>query len=225
MNTGPTLILTRPLAQSVKFLETCQARSGRSIPAVISPVLRIAPISDALDLPDVATIVVTSSNAVLCLGDRLQGRTVMTVGVATAELAISFGARATCLGETAEALLGRTDQLTSPVLVARGVHNRFDLAAALNTRGINAIERTVYDQLAEPLSSDALNLLSGSRPVVAPIFSPRSATLLGEYPVRAPLTVLAISAAVADAWPSATNIRVATRPDAEAMCDLVTAVL
>ena len=149
----------------------------------------------------------------------------MTVGVATAELAISFGARATCLGETAEALLGRTDQLTSPVLVARGVHNRFDLAAALNTRGINAIERTVYDQLAEPLSSDALNLLSGSRPVVAPIFSPRSATLLGEYPVRAPLTVLAISAAVADAWPSATNIRVATRPDAEAMCDLVTAVL
>lgn len=225
MKTVPTLLLTRPVAQSAAFLEICTTRLQTPIPAVISPILRIVPVGDALELPGSSTIVVTSANAVRCLADGLQGRKVATVGEATAKLAKSFGANATCLGETVDAFLSCADVLDPPVLVARGVHARIDLASALKAKGIPAKDAIIYDQIAEPLSSEALALLAGSNRVVAPVFSPRSAALLGEYPIDAPLQVLAISAAAAASWPGTAEIKVAARPDAAAMCDLVTKVL
>ncbi len=225
MKTGPTLLLTRPLAQSTTFLEQCTIRLGRPIKSVISPILRIEPIGDPLNWPATHTIVVTSSNAVRRLADSLNGRAVAAVGEATAKLAREYGADAKCLGETADAFLKRADQLSSPVLVARGVHTRIDLASALSTRGISAESVIVYDQIEELLSPEALALLAGSQPVAVPVFSPRSAALLGAYPNNAPLTVLAISTAVADAWPGHAEIKVALRPDADEMCDLVTEVL
>jgi uroporphyrinogen-III synthase len=225
MITGPTLLLTRPLAQSTAFLEDCRVRLDRPFPAVISPVLKVIPVGDVLDLCDSGTIVVTSANAVRCLADALKGKNVATVGEATAELAASFGAIANCLGETADAFLSRAHELSSPVLVARGVHARVDLAEALTTKGIPAKNAVIYDQIEKPLSSEALALLASSQPVIAPVFSPRSASLLGAYPINAPLTVLAMSAAVAKAWPIKAEIKVAERPDAVAMCDLVTELL
>lgn len=220
---GPVLLLTRPRAQSEEFLAICEARLGRGVSSVVSPLMRMVPTGE---VPGAAeTLVVTSGNAVRILGDDLKGQRVATVGDATASLARSFGADAECLGNTAEAFLGKIGTLTPPVVVARGVHARMDLAAALTERGIEARSVTVYDQVSEPISDAAKTLLQGDTPIIAPVFSPRSAALLSASTITAPMQVLALSPAVAEAWTGPGTIRTATDPTAKAMCDLVAEAL
>ncbi len=224
MTAGPILLLTRPTAQSQDFLNLCERRLDRPVTAVISPIMKIEKTGEPWNL-DGATLVVTSANAVRALSGAIKGRSVVTVGEATADLARANGAVAQCLGETADAFLAQADSLIPPVVVARGVHARLDLAEALISRGTDARSVTVYDQIAAPLSEEARDLLSGTRSVVAPVFSPRSAILLAAHSITAPLEICAISAAVAQAWTGPGRVRVADHPTAEAMCDLVTTAL
>ena len=219
------LLLTRPLDQSRRFLSDCEALLGRKIDAMISPVFKIVPSKGMPDLDAAKTIVVTSSNAVRVLGAELEGRAVATVGAATAELARSFGARATTLGDTADEFLENTDKLQAPVLVCRGVHARVDLAVLLKARGIEATAVPVYDQVEQPLNSAAAQLLRRDRTLIAPVFSPRSAILLSRAPRTAKMVVPAISQAAADAWIGPADLRVANAPTSDAMATLVTEAL
>ncbi len=222
---GPTLLLTRPEAQSTRFLADCERRLGRRIPTVISPVMEIIPVGEPPDLNGFATIVATSGNAVRQLGDILEGCSVLTVGEATAALARGLGARAQALGETAEAFLERAEEVAFPAIVFRGRHARCNLADRLSVAGAPAVDAVLYDQVPRPLSRAALALLACSSPVVAPVFSPRSAELLSRYAAAAPVAVLAISEAARVAWKGDAEFRVAERPTAESMCDLVIGAL
>lgn len=220
-DTEPTLLLTRPEAQSQAFLGLCEARLGRRIPVVLSPLMRIEPLGDLPELDRFATIVVTSGNGVKRLGSALAGRQVRTVGTGTAGKARDLGAEARALGENVDAFLAHVHDISGPVLVVRGVHSRGNLASRLAEAGHEVEEAVLYDQVAVPLNSAARGLLAGSSPVVAPVFSPRTAQLLAATTIEAPLTVIAISPAAAEAWRGVGKVRVAERPDAEAMCDLV----
>ena len=222
---GPTLLLTRPEAQSTSFLASCERRLGQRIPAVISPVMDIIPVAGPPDLNEFATIVAASGNAVRLLGDGLEGRIVLTVGEATAALARGFGAQAKALGETAESFLERIEEVTFPAIVCRGRHARCNLAERLSAQGVTTADAVLYDQVPRPLSRAAHALLAGSAPVVAPVFSPRSARLLSCHPATAPVIVLAISGAARAAWRGDAEFRVARHPTAESMCDLVVDVL
>ena len=219
----PTLLLTRSEAQSKAFLNMCEARAGRRIPVIISPLLRIEPLGDVPDLNRFAAVVATSANGVERLGVALAGRMVRTVGERTAEIARAFGAEALALGENVEAFLRRGGELTGPVLVVRGVHAIGDLSEQLAGQGHEVEEAVLYDQVAVPLNGAARSLLTGGSPVVAPLFSPRTARLLAQTTVTAPLLVLAISEATAEAWIGGGRVQVAESPDAEAMCRLVIA--
>ncbi len=168
---------------------------------------------------------VTSGNAVRILGSALEGRDVVTVGAATADLAKTYGARASAAGDTVQDLLANTNRLAAPVLVCRGVHARIDLVAELNARGIPASDCILYDQAAKALSDAARRMLESDDLVIAPVFSPRSAALLSAEPRQAPLIVPAISQTAADAWAGAGDIRLAKTPTAAAMMDLVTEAL
>ena len=224
-DSGPTLLLTRPEAQSTSFLADCERRLGRRIPAVISPVLDIIRVAEPPDLNAFASIVVASGNAVRQLGDTLEGRIVLTVGEATAALARGFGARAKALGETAETFLERIGDVTFPAIVCRGRHVRCNLADRLSAEGVTTVDVVLYDQVPRPLSRAGHALLAGRSPVVAPVFSPRSAELLSCYAAAAPVIVLAISTAARAAWQGDAEIRVAEHPTAESMCDLVVEAL
>ena len=218
-----TLLLTRPAPSSAEFLAACEARLGRRIPYVQSPLIEIR----ALSVPSggAETVVLTSGNAVRVLGNWLKGRRVATVGQNTAALAQQAGADAVALGETGQELLENAGKIDGPVLVCRGVHARLDLAAELENRGVPAREAIVYDQVARNLTDEAKSLLTGDRPVVAPVFSPRSAALLSDHAISAPLTILAISSATAEAWKGDADIRIAESPTAEAMSRLVAVTL
>ncbi len=222
---GPTLLLTRPEAQSTSFLASCERRLGRRIPTVISPVIDIIPVAEPPDLNGFATIVAASGNAVRLLGESLEGRNVLTVGDATATLARGFGARAKALGETAEAFLERIEEVAFPVIVFRGRVARCNLADRLSAQGATAVDVVLYDQVPRPLSRAANALLAGSSRVVAPVFSPRSARLLSRHAATAPVVVLAISQAARAAWQGDAEFRVARHPTAESMCDLVAEAL
>lgn len=221
----PCLLLIRPKAQSEAFLADCEARLKRRIQAVISPIIDIRPLGNVPDLDGFGTVIFSSANGVKQLSDRLVGRKVVTVGHATADVARSFGADATAFGETASDLLDRAADLEPPVLVCRGVHSRVDLAAELQIQGISAKAVVVYDQVELPMTSEALAVLNGNKPVVVPLFSPRSAALLSQQPHSAPLKVFAISDAVKAAWIGEPLAMVAKAPTSKAVCDLVTVAL
>lgn len=221
---SPTLLLTRPDAQSRAFLAECEGVLERRVPAVVAPVIRIVEVGNIPDLDQFATIAVTSSHAVRRLADEgaLRGRRVACVGEMTARLAREFGAEVVSLGADVSSFLERSEAIIGPCLYVRGRHVRLDLVAALEERGVMSEDVIVYDQIAQPLSRAGEALLFGASPVVAPLFSARTAELLGKtLGIRAPLTVIAISETVASAWIGGGDVRIVTEPSSAAMCAAV----
>jgi uroporphyrinogen-III synthase len=219
----PTLLLTRPEAQSKAFLISCEKAAGRRLPAIISPVMSISHMGELPDLDNYATIIFTSGNGVKAALETtsLKGRRIATVGQRTAELAQSAGASAVSLGDDVEAFLGAIDELAGPVLLCRGTHTRGNLAERMRQAGLSVDEAVIYDQETLPLSVAARSLLAGDAPVIAPVFSPRSASLLAGYGVvNAPITVVAMSRNVAEAWTGPGKIVIADKPTSDAMCEL-----
>ncbi len=223
-DTQTTLLLTRPERDSAEFLDALRDRLGRDVPAIISPVLRIEPVGEIGDLSEFETIIATSRNAVMLAGRKLEGLEVATVGTRTAEAAVQFGARVTCLGEDVESFLGNTGKLKGPAIYLRGVHSRGNLADRARDAGVLVEERVIYDQIAQELSAEAQALLASGNAIV-PVFSPRTAALLSGNRIALNVMVFAISEATAASWRGGGKICVAPDPDRNAMLDLVASVL
>ncbi len=169
------------------------------------------------------TLIFTSGNGVrsALASASLAARSVLTVGETTAELARASGADAKALGEDIESFLANAGHIGGRVLYCRGVHSRGELAQRLREAGADIEEAILYDQVSKRPSTAAQRLLSGSAPVVAPVFSPRTARLLSGFaPITAPFTVIAMSPAVAKAWNGPGDVRVSPEPTSAAMCEL-----
>ena len=115
-----------------------------------------------------------------------------------------------------------------PLLHLRGEHARGDVAKRLSHRGIETSELITYRQVAHPLADEARQAIEGDEPAVLPLFSPRSARLVGSAArPSAALHVIAMSPAVAEAWREATGATAETceAPTAEAMRAWIVAAL
>ena len=200
----PTLLLTRPEAQSRRF-----AASLPGLPVVISPIFDIVPVAhDAAVLARAEGLVFTSVHAVPAAGPG-RGRLAYCVGGRTAEVAEAAGFRVIAGPGDAARLAPLVAAATVPLVHPRGRHVAADL-------GVPAV--VVYDQPARPLDAAAQALLSGDAPVILPLFSPRSARLVGEAAAqaRAPLWIAPISEAARLVWPGApARSETAETPDAE----------
>jgi uroporphyrinogen-III synthase len=213
----PTLLLTRPKVQSAKFLSECETLAGRRLPVVVSPVMRIEQTGANPDLSSYATLIFTSANGVAACEGNLYGRRVVTVGAKTCKMATKAGAIATSLGEDVEAFLARAEEIEGPALFCRGTYARGNLADRLRDKGIQTDESVVYEQTAQPLTQAARTLLQSDDNVIAPLFSPRSAKLLCENAIKARVRVIAMSAAVAEAWTGPGSIDIVSSPTAANM--------
>lgn len=218
----PTLLLTRPKPQSFEFLALCETLAGRRLPVVVSPIIAIETRAEHPDLSVFATLIFTSANAVAAVVDDLRGRTVVTVGAKTCEVALQAGANAKCLGEDVNALIANANLIGGPALHCRGAHVRGDLAESLSAKGIRVDEVIVYDQVSQPLNQAAQTLLQGDGCVVAPLFSPRSAQLLSQNAIAADMQIIAMSAAVAEAWTGPGAKEIAAAPTAAEMAKCTT---
>jgi uroporphyrinogen-III synthase len=95
--------------------------------------------------------------------------------------------------------------------------------------GYGCEDRQVYSQIARPLSDDARIALEGEDPAVLPLFSPRSARLIGGGIAKpgSRLHVIGMSDAIATAWHDATGTpaKVAHAPTGDAMVRAIVAAL
>lgn len=222
-----TILITRPEPSASGFAAKLRDRLGPQAEILVSPILRIehlTPAQGQIGTSDV--LILTSAHALPALAHHASGQTCYCVGPGTAAAAQRAGLRAIDGGGTAEHLLKRliADRPGGKLLYLRGEHVAADLAESLERAGIVTDEMIVYRQIATPLSDAAQTLLSGDTPVIAPLFSARSARLfLDAAPASAALKIAAISPAVAAEVPTgrAQTITIATAPTADAMLDTI----
>ncbi|MDP1669082.1 uroporphyrinogen-III synthase [Phaeovulum sp.] len=221
----PTLLLTRPIAQSRRFAAAFAARFGEDWPVLIAPMQQIVALAPAV--PQAREVIFTSENAVVPLQalSPAAGRRAWCVGARTAAAAAQTGF-APVAGPGDAAALAKAilaARPTGPLLLARGAHQAFDIAAKLNAAGIETFSAQVYAQEARPLSAGGLALLAGMTPVLVPLFSPRSARLFAEAAANAgaPLRIAAISPATARVCVKlgSAMVETAAQPEAESMLD------
>lgn len=218
----PTLLLTRPLDQSLRFASAARGLGAHEV--------LISPLSEVVGLPfDPAVfagargLILTSANALPFL-PPLPGLPAFCVGPATARAAAAAGFAVREAGGDAAALLDllRHQAPQGPLIHPHGEDLARDLAADLPglVRPV-----AVYAARALPLSEAALTALA-SRPVLAPLFSPRAARLFAaQVGAPADLTCIAISPACAAALPPGWRVVVADSPDSGGMLRALAAVM
>lgn len=225
----PTILLTRPLAQSRRFADQVGG-------AVISPLMLPEFLDPALPAGDFTALILTSETGAEA------ARRISATGAALPVLAYCVGRRTALAAQAAgfqtlsadgdaNALLAliTARQPTGRLLLLRPEDTAGDLASSLILAGIETVSVTVYRQKPQRLNAEAIALLQDDTPVILPVFSPRSARLLAaeirRIHGRAPLWLAALSPAVAQAFDlPASLIQIAVRPEASAMLDAVTAL-
>ncbi len=221
---APRILLTRPAAQSQRFARDLRAAVPFSLQITISPLMSPVLMPDAVPTIPVAALIFTSETGVqayaaqsariaplaYCVGDR------------TARAAHALGMQTVSADGDAEALIARikAQAPAGPLLHLRGRDARGDIAPRLTAAGLPAETAIVYDQQPCPLTVTARRILRGVAPVIVPLFSPRSARLFAQMAEPlAPLRIVAMSRAVADAVDPALSARVsiAQKPTGDAM--------
>ncbi|TNH38256.1 uroporphyrinogen-III synthase [Paracoccus haeundaensis] len=209
----PILLMTRPGDDS----ERTAARIG--VDVIVAPILQIVPVDhDGAALARAPGLVFTSAHAVASAGPG-RGRPAICVGERTGQVARDAGFAVIQGAGTADSLAPLIAASPVPLVHPHGRH----LAQRLAVPGV-----VVYDQRPQPLTARARAALMGARPVVVPVYSPRSARLLAGMATgaRAPLWLVAISDAAAAAWTApAARRAVADQPSGRAMDAAIRAML
>lgn len=225
----PTILVTRPDPDAEATAKALTKITG--LTAVISPLIEVTTTGPLPDLTRIRQLIFTSRNAVRAYRD-LNGPSLpaICVGEATAQDARAAGMDARSLGGDAEALIRALirEKPEGPLLHLRGETIRTDLTRPLGNAGIETRQTVIYRQTLKDLTDDARALLADRRPVIVPLYSPRTAARLAETTQpRAPLYIVAMSEAVARAAAplTARDTIIAEAPDAPAMIRAVVASL
>lgn len=218
----PVILLTRPEESSRSLIAVLAPILGDRVSWCVSPLMDIVLDPQLPDLSGIKTLVFTSRHGVdayVAAGGPRDLRC-YTVGDATARTARAAGLHAISASGDADALVARilADSDDGPMLHLRGEHARGDIAHRLRQAGRIAAEQVVYAQRPRPLNAGAQTALVGEIPVILPLFSPRSAALLGAGPVAAPVYVIAMSDAIMRALQvNIAGCRVTAQPDNASM--------
>lgn len=228
--TRPVILLTRPEASSRRMAGLWAALFDGQVGFCISPLMDIRFDPRLPDLSGIKTLIFTSTNGVAAYVEANGPRSLpcYTVGDATARAAREAGMQTISAGGNADSLVARIleDQATGPMLHLRGAHARGEIAERLSGQGCPVSQAIVYSQHALPLTAQAQSLLAGEKPVILPLFSPRTATLMGAGPFDAPIYVITISEAVADALLfEVDHCAIAAQPDFETVTTEIGALL
>jgi len=219
----PPILLTRPAVPALRFAALLNERFP-DVHVELSPILQIVHRPIGLNLAGLAGVVLTSENGAAALVGQpgVAGLRAYCVGDRTAETAREAGLDAVSAQGAADDLVAliQAEAPQGPLLFARGAESRGAVAERLTDAGLLVESYVVYDQVPEPLTDAALALVNGASPVVAPVFSVRSADLLGRAWGGAPVVLVALSAAVAGAWsgPPPTRRLIAALPTGAALC-------
>lgn len=226
----PVILLTRPETSSHKMARIWSDRFGDEVSFCISPLMRISFEPKLPDLEAIKTLIFTSVNGVAGYVNAGGPRNLpcYTVGDVTARAAQDAGLQAISAGGDAESLIRLilADEAQGPMLHLRGAHARGDIAERLSMQGCPVAQTIIYTQHDIPLNAEAKELLDGTAPVLLPVFSPRSALLLGSGPMQAPTYVIAMSGTVAGSVRfKYEHCTIAAHPDFESVTMALAALL
>jgi uroporphyrinogen-III synthase len=182
--TLPTLLLTRPAPQAEAFATLVRAGlgpvRGAVQPIVLAPLLRIRHLA-ADWTPGAEALIFTSAQAIepFLKREEAAGRIAYCVGDQTAQAAGVAGFEARSASGTAEELIAMilAERPAARLLHPRGEHARGAVVRRLAEAGLMAEEVVVYAQEEVAPSEEAKALMASGKPVLAPLFSPRSAAL------------------------------------------------
>ncbi|MCK0140114.1 uroporphyrinogen-III synthase [Aliiroseovarius sp. F47248L] len=228
MSTQKTLVLTRPEQSADQLLDQISESFGPEVPIVCSPIMKISPTGVWPDFVGTDLVIATSVHAI---HGPLDGKPVFCVGARTADAAQQAGGDVRHCALDAASLLAWMETQPDPgnVLYLRGSHVATDIPAALAKLSIRARAAQTYRQDDLPLTDAARKVLEGERPAILPLYSPRSARLVGQTLslVGERLHVITISDAVAEVWRTETggSCVVVAEPTGEAMADRIIASL
>ncbi|MBC7478604.1 MAG: uroporphyrinogen-III synthase [Pseudorhodobacter sp.] len=225
---APTVLLTRPVAQSARFATALLARFPW-VRTVISPLMSPEFLNPILPQRNWGGVIFTSETGVLAAkriaadGYAMPERT-FCVGDQTAAVADACGFRTASAQGDGMALvrLVQAANVVGPLLYLHGAERRADVGGALNMAGIETVSAVCYAQKPQHLTPEAIAVLRQDASVATPVFSARTGTLLAREYMRiagsAPLLVAAISADVGVDL-AVEERRIALWPDAAAMID------
>lgn len=185
-----------------------------------------------MDLAGYSGVILTSENGARVLAELadVAGVRAWCVGGRTASVAAALGMNALSAGGDAADLIKvvRAHRPAGSLLHAHGAEVRGDVAQNLIAQDISVTDKVIYDQVETALSDQVRALLAGSAPVILPLFSPRSARLVGNAAqgAGARLAIVALSPAVVQAWtgPKPESFTVADHPDAAHMTKAVATI-
>lgn len=202
---------------------------GKNINSLISPILKIQTLRPKIDPNQYGAFIFSSRNGVMAANQlfNLQGRKAFVVGNKTAKIASNLGMRTYSADGNSGDLLNLIIQKhpVEKLLFLRGEYATGSVAETLNSIGLETESVVVYRQHAQKLSPEAQGALCGFDPVLIPLFSPRSAALMGSEMKRikatARFSLIGMSQSVMDAWngPRPINLVVADEPNAAAMVE------
>ncbi|WP_168199197.1 uroporphyrinogen-III synthase [Pseudorhodobacter turbinis] len=230
----PAFLLTRPLAYSQRYAATLQHCFGPGLSITISPLIAPRLLQTPFPTGPWDWLILTSETGVAAYAQHPARpsdlpKRAFCVGDRTAKAAQQAGLETISADADAVALIALI-QKHSPdgqLLHICGAHRRGDVAGNLTNSGIPTKAFVLYEQEQRPLSVQAANLLSGKRPVLAPLFSPRTAAIfagaLADTSQKAPLICATLSDAVTDALAQHKDITLcpAAKPTAAALTDAI----
>lgn len=226
------VLVTRPEDDARALVATL---AERGIDSIVAPLLTIRPLAVDLDLDGVQAVLVTSANGARALGRLARGHDVpvLAVGPVSAQAAKSEGfadVRAAGGDVAALADLARNlDPGAGTLVHVAGRDTAGGLAGRLERLGFTVRRAVAYEALtASELPASAKSALEAGRIDAVLLFSPRTAATFVRLARSAGVELgrvdaVCLSAAVADAaralpWRA---IRVALRPDTQALLDLL----
>ncbi|MEO1797665.1 MAG: uroporphyrinogen-III synthase [Pseudomonadota bacterium] len=223
----PLCLLTRPRAEAERFAARVKETLG--LESLIAPLLRIESREVEVSWTDYSALILSSARA----AERLTslgvppGMLCFCVGARTAQTARNAGMDGRVAGQNADELVAHVASEAPPgrLLHLHGEHTRGDIVGRLATAGVDCREIIVYQQLAQDLPSDLIARSQAGLHLLAPVFSPRTATLLARSELDWPhVTLVAMSANVAQALADlpAPEIAVARLPNEAAILEAMT---
>ena len=180
----PTLLLTRPEAQSRRFAQSFAARFGDDWPMIIAPLMEVVPLMP--EVPAAEALIFTSETGVSSFLhiEAAAGRRAYCVGARTAKVAQEAGFETIVgpgdgrgLADLIEGLHRQGALGKGPMLHAHGAKVAFNLSAHLSAAGIETHQAVVYEQMPIGFPRHVRALLTVRIPLLVPLFSPRSAEL------------------------------------------------
>ncbi len=227
-----TLLMTRPQGAARRFVRALPAPVRDRLSPCYSPLVNIVPVAAEPDLDGVKGVIFTSINGVNAASAQTarRDRPAYCVGRATTAAARRAGWTARMMGETAAALTEamRAAPVPGPLLHLAGRHVWGDFAGDLTAAGCAVRRQVVYDQQLRDLTPVARRLIAAGGPIIAPLFSPRTARqFAGQCPAPARLRLIALSPAVADPLSGLrdSTLTLCDRPDADSMAGHIEKVL